>query len=830
MKKIIITISFFVCFIAGVRSQCVSDNPNAPCCNGIISTDPSSPINAERNDLLNKFNWMQTDWNGFNPFAQSYYTRDNPYYSKDKYLSHLNYYNYSLLNQTVDKLDFQPGDGWELLHRNFGYEPNEVTTASSLNKHAFPYFILYNKYNGYLRFLGSKPRLGNPQNTLTTLGLRKNSALRSTGLFSNNGTYTKTLDLEGHPQFLSSISNYPANNGFFVADFPSLSYDPCVCNNSSELQFDFSTLTSANLVMNGRLIGTNVPLDGSGNSPLLNRDSFLLAVTNDQNFNVKGGMRTYNSINSLVKKYKTPATDPIEGILKGLIGSALKAGDKAIGGVISTGLTSFIKAVSPSPADTSFRKLILGKEGKLGDIGLGLLASNANHINSFFGIEEEKKMPNIGFIEAEMVLSGQMTSTTPDNDGSITLVTPGSLNSNNQSLQWSNVPAYNEALGVVAILNKAEAFRGYEIHDNNMPEQPDLFDSEHLFALKLKKRPEFYYNPALDVDIEKTKVYAAFNVKFDGNRLVSMPQIPSKFGDFNLVLDRGSNADYSYTTDFLPMECFENLRAGFDIYAKNGLFVNMQKKVELKLIFFMKYKKNKQGKEVSNMIEMTLPLDITDSDIASNQSNIPRMGRYPAFTILSSANNNLVYTQNTTIQAWNIFIDGNIVLAPGVTITLIAADNVDIAAGANIPNGVTIITGQKPNECAALPTRPVSAQFVKDFCASNKYKAKVFELLARNDSTKAESKNVRINKSFDFTISPNPFTNQITIDLNIEEATSANLDLSNAVGQTLKSMKLGIKEKGSYQETIETNDLAPGIYFLTLRTQNGTETKKIVKQ
>jgi hypothetical protein len=187
---------------------------------------------------------------------------------------------------------------------------------------------------------------------------------------------------------------------------------------------------------------------------------------------------------------------------------------------------------------------------------------------------------------------------------------------------------------------------------------------------------------------------------------------------------------------------------------------------------------------------------------------------------------NLSLTSNLTIRAWETVTFKGTVTTNGFILTVIAGREVNFENPTNIPANADITIGL-PTECQGAIVPPQSPSQLYAFCAKagiKKYNPEAPAALVSNE------KEMETGKRGDFTISPNPFTNQITIDLNIEEATSANLDLSNAVGQTLKSMNLGMKEKGSYQETIETNDLAPGIYFLTLRSKNGTETKKIVKQ
>lgn len=97
----------------------------------------------------------------------------NPFYEREEYQNHFNLFNYDLSLPTAeeaDKLYFHPKDGWELLHKNNGFEPDEVTkiTDPLLNR-VGPYFMLYNRYTGKLRVLASFDGIGANDNIVTTL-------------------------------------------------------------------------------------------------------------------------------------------------------------------------------------------------------------------------------------------------------------------------------------------------------------------------------------------------------------------------------------------------------------------------------------------------------------------------------------------------------------------------------------------------------------------------------------------------------------------------------------------------------------------------------------
>lgn len=299
MKKTGLTLTLSLWMIPGLFGQ-------------NISTDPDNPVNEERPGLVNNFDRRDRLIKVFHPDGgyvdgiNNPILLGNPFYEREESQNHFNLFNYDLSLPTAEeagKLYFHPKDGWELLHKNNGFEPDEVTkiTDPLLNR-VGPYFMLYNRYTGKLRVLASFDSIGANDNIVTTPKFKAPSTgapnLVYNGLFNNYGETSQPLDRKTDVIEILEASKAPINRGFISSDFQ-MSYDPCTCENQSELIVNFATLNTANMTLEGRLLATSIPLNGSGNNPLLNRQNFLTSVYKD-GFTVKGGMLTYKtSIRSL---------------------------------------------------------------------------------------------------------------------------------------------------------------------------------------------------------------------------------------------------------------------------------------------------------------------------------------------------------------------------------------------------------------------------------------------------------------------------------------------------------------------------------------------------
>jgi Secretion system C-terminal sorting domain len=830
MKKYIIffTNVLIPCFL---QAQCINDNPNLPCCNGLILTNPinGNATNAERPDMLNRFNWMTDQWQCYMP---PYFTAMNPLNNpfKDKvngYLAHLNLYNYAGIAQTEDKINYYPEDGWELLHRNMGYKPNEITLDKTRQ---WPYMILYNKYSGAMRFVGFvDPAIGLHEKMITSVRFKQAAGLMASGLFGYMGNYAQTLDKPALNTNIANVSIAPEPGQAFSTDFE-IAYDPCICNNASELEFFFKVMKTSTVRMDGRLIGTEVSLDGSGKNPLLStRDSFMLAV-NKKEFTVNGGMRTYSNIDALVAKYKTPQVNPFEKILydglKSTLSAVAKGSDKVLDGLVNTGISAFYKKY-PEFAD---RMKGINVKDTLKMAGLGWLAAGANHLSTSI-FPETPKIPNIQFIEAEMSLFGQIEEKIDLPASNINLVQPGSKSSldiisgtGQYAYDWSRYPAYNEALGIVAVLEQPKAKYVYKrsIKDRAIPD-------DFTLMVKMADALKFYYNPAAEVDIENSKIFAAYSIKVDKTLSGTYESI----GDFNRVEDKDTKSNYNYfITNFMPLDCFQSMKA--QILDERLLYPSctncqlVKPGIDLKVMFFIKYKKNKDGKEKQHLLELTFPLELSETNIGDNEFiNSENFGKYP-YSILVE---NRHFTTNTTIQVWNdIIVSGNITTDPGVIVNFIAGKVILVAPNANISGNVNMISGTKPTSCASS-VMPVSADYVKAFCKdNNRYKANVPTPTMREDEPTVDVTNRNYQFTQSLAVVPNPFENHLVIHFALAEDSPVSISLTNAIGQVIKIQEFTQKSTGKYEEIMETNDVAPGVYYLTLQTKSGVETKKIVKQ
>ena len=224
--------------------------------------------------------------------------------------------------------------------------------------------------------------------------------------------------------------------------------------------------------------------------------------------------------------------------------------------------------------------------------------------------------------------------------------------------------------------------------------------------------------------------------------------------------------------------------------------------------------------------------------------------------------NNTANTPNVNVSG-NIIIDENFKIASNVTlktlgkiiigknvtfgnnVTLIAGKSIDIDPSSQITPGVTILIQpstptdvfgcNNPNITVLQATNDEVYGAINGICQSKKYLDSTKLLTIRESDFKDSTKNVKLKnsgKEFRVTLDcvPNPFSNFFTINYDLSDDEVINITLSNSFGQIVKTLMSEKVQGGSHQLHVSTEDLTSGMYFITLRTQNGSETKKIVKQ
>lgn len=83
-------------------------------------------------------------------------------------------------------------------------------------------------------------------------------------------------------------------------------------------------------------------------------------------------------------------------------------------------------------------------------------------------------------------------------------------------------------------------------------------------------------------------------------------------------------------------------------------------------------------------------------------------------------------------------------------------------------------------------------------------------------------------QKLNFTLSPNPANERIILKFNLSEKHNVSLRLLNANGQTIRSEVSEPYPVGAHQLEMDIKNLAPGLYFLEMQTEQGVSTKKLV--
>jgi len=80
-----------------------------------------------------------------------------------------------------------------------------------------------------------------------------------------------------------------------------------------------------------------------------------------------------------------------------------------------------------------------------------------------------------------------------------------------------------------------------------------------------------------------------------------------------------------------------------------------------------------------------------------------------------------------------------------------------------------------------------------------------------------------------FSVSPNPFTTNIQIDYTLAQATEASISIYNNMGTLVETLLDTNKPAGNHKVFFDGSNLPVGIYFSVLKTNKGSQTKKIIK-
>jgi len=123
------------------------------------------------------------------------------------------------------------------------------------------------------------------------------------------------------------------------------------------------------------------------------------------------------------------------------------------------------------------------------------------------------------------------------------------------------------------------------------------------------------------------------------------------------------------------------------------------------------------------------------------------------------------------------------------------------------------------------------------------YEPGIFEWLANHDAAENSMKYMEFDKDFfvgvenhnqatqELAVSscyPNPAADATQLNIRMENNEAGSVVISNMVGQTVNVIDLGVLAQGNNHVQVQVSDLASGVYYLTVVTENQKNTQKLI--
>ena len=87
----------------------------------------------------------------------------------------------------------------------------------------------------------------------------------------------------------------------------------------------------------------------------------------------------------------------------------------------------------------------------------------------------------------------------------------------------------------------------------------------------------------------------------------------------------------------------------------------------------------------------------------------------------------------------------------------------------------------------------------------------------------------QVSGNVNMSVSPNPATNQIYVNLNFKEIDQVNMIITDLLGKVCYSKDMGTIARGEQRIPVDISQLSSGTYFMTIVGNNGSATSKFVK-
>ena len=894
MKEIFKNKIFLVlCFCFIINSKTYSQTYNK--CVKQITTNPndikkwnefSLVYPGKVNPFLNKFNWGSFSNSTFNSIELN----PNSYFNINNFSMHSPYSSsmpneYSYLRKGNENgpngVDWHWENGWELMWMNTGYYPNGdplnsvdnnriITGASAPINTDVPYIVLYNRYTRTLRvFANVFKKFGQYNNVTTTIKYPDREKM--SGILRHIGNNDRTLDQNSISHLFQAHNKNPGNdNMWFVVDLK-LGYDPCVCDYTSMLDINFHKVTVQDVKLYGRSISMDAPLDKLGKFQF---NDFLNSYDIDNN---KSNVM-YKTIEGLTNEYKSQLTkyeqdlkDYKEQKTKKMV---LDFAINVVLGIVTKGVSTAINSKasldfglktmgtlrnSANPINTpsdlnnvKYAQEFLTKQSK------SILAQGADQLSiTLIGKPTEPKkptMPSATF--SEMRIDGNISSTEDLDIGNF--YTPGS--NTPPTFTAFDYPIWNNPTGLFALLEQPKL--NFYV-SNNPPKENILYSGQEITVpselyIKLQSPLKYRYNHAVDINFDKTKTYAMFEIILENknlSRYIPNPQGTFKKGDDvpdelgNFILNHGLGDSLIYITPWQDIENLHNTIAGYnEIIKMHYISYSSQMKIKsirLKLMNDIYFNpKSFDDKEINTLDVFSYEIyNEANSSSNANMNALPDNSTFfryfpgyltienevisPTSRYVTERVGNILY-----IDAEHLIFKGNISVASGYTVEARFIVDAEITDNCEMTGDISIY--QKKDFFNDPLFFEVDDSYLSNFCTgqNKKYKANLAQASTKRDDKQNAPKQPNKNDKtevLDLELYPNPTSNNLFIKISNDSESVYNFKVCDVNGKIIIEEQINGLKNPVFE--IDVSKLSSGIYFVKVNTNDyHFKTEKLIIQ
>jgi Secretion system C-terminal sorting domain len=683
--------------------------------------------------------------------------------------------------------DNDPSEGWELILKNFG-SPNDP--------YPNPTLVLYNRYSAILRVFIYVPQLSNFDKNSAKIDIMfyyiDASSKVESALLAPLSTPLVALD-KFKKKIASSAIQRTKYQGLFwmYADFP-VNYDPCTCKYLTAINVKPNLVNIQEVNLLASVQKTNLTTNGSGST------NFISSVSHALDFLAKG--------TEAIKKRGTQ------------VGTNTKDASDFLDKNVLPNFSTTTRRELMGPDDDAPYIVDVLNTYKVPEI----LRLAMPQLGQVFGAIEylatAGKATAVSASNVNYEVKGSIIDSIPGQHSIIYL--PGSKwigDPNGNAEKYK--PIYNNALGTFTVLETPKI-------NFNLSTLPNFSGTYPLQVLKYKldisqNNPviKYFINSASGLKADPTEVKGALIVKLkqklykeeSATQTKLKPKVSSLVS--SIIQEEKGTGIFIIQTPLMSLDCIKDI-AG-TITGADCEFSSIE--FRLQVVATMERSDNSGKKSFFSAQYLLNVNDLASLDLPLSSNDISYV---PVKSLITDLN----LTADKTIRAWDdISIKGN-VKTNGFKLTLIAGNTVNMNSTNNMSPDIDIKI-ESPGNCSNM-LNPATSQDVSNFCASSKYNPIIPTIRERDEEPITAQKDLKTMLN----VVPNPFENRLVIHFTLQEESNGSISLTNSIGQVIKTQEFTQKSAGEYDEIMETNDVAPGVYYLTLQTKFGVETKKIVKQ